>query len=255
MLLKDYIESMKRKDMPGVTHYEREDYIIKSFIRENSQGTRLLDDIIRKTEENLGKTLKFEATATNLVGYAKEYEKAIYVTVSDCNTLDNVLGILIHELGETDYLARKLPIVGSNIHEDTFYNKIVELFSHPHCRRLASEYSLAEVEGTYRVNAVERCIFNHNNPENYSTGWEKLIGLAHYLCTYPELHQHRQRLDLYTEFNVVVDNIIHIVEDTNTYGEPEVVECSMNQVIEQLKSIENESYRLPSYVIMKKRNF
>ncbi|AIK39317.1 hypothetical protein BG07_1444 [Bacillus pseudomycoides] len=85
--------------------------------------------------------------------------KKDFFTLRD-NVLDNgILSVLVHELCKADFLARRLPIA-VNKREDEIIGRIIELFSHPHCRKLAESFGLEEIEGLYRKDAIEICIRN-----------------------------------------------------------------------------------------------
>jgi hypothetical protein len=175
--------------------------------------------------------------------YAKEYEKSIYIPIKSATDLNKVLGIAIHELGESDYLARKLPIVVDARDTDTLYGRIIELFSHPHYRRISKEFGLEDLEGAIRQGELDRWIIKHNHPNTYEYGYEKIISVPHYLCTIPELSVRKEELQLYNEYSDLIEQVVSIAINTNTMGEPLEVEESLEQVLTLLKSIENKEYR------------
>ncbi|PYF05634.1 hypothetical protein [Ureibacillus chungkukjangi] len=232
-----------------------ENKAVETFLNKEENTRLLFSEVSSLINKNLSKKLFFETTNGGSKAYTLEDNrlKKIFITLRGDIKDEEVQSVLIHELGEADYLARRLPIV-VNTREDQVMGRLIELFSHPHCRRLSMSFGLSEIEGLFRNNANEICINNHNNnPEKYDYGWQKLLGVVWYLITYPDLWELRDRLDLYCEYKEVVDEIIEIVSLTDTMGELKLVEEAMQKVLEILYSIENQEYRLPSYCKIQSR--
>jgi hypothetical protein len=232
-----------------------ENKAVETFLNKEEKTRLLFNEVSNLITENLNKKLFFETTNGGSKAATLEDTrlKKIFITLRGDIEGEEVLSVLIHELGEADYLARKLPIV-VNTREDEVMGRLIELFSHPHCRKLSMSFGLSEIEGLFRNNANEICIYNHNNnPEKYDYGWQKLLGVVWYLITYPDLWEIRERLDLYSEYKEVIDDIIEIVSSTNTMGEVKFIEEAMQKVLEILYSIENQEYRLPCYYKIQSR--
>lgn len=56
---------------------------------------------------------------------------------------------LVNELGEANYLSRGIQTTLDE-EERGFAPRIIECFSHPHCRRVAEAWGLSELEGEFR---------------------------------------------------------------------------------------------------------
>lgn len=232
-----------------------ENKAVETFLNKEEKTRLLFSEVSNLINENLDKKLFFETTNGGSKAYTLEDNrlKKIFITLRGDIEDEEVLSVLIHELGEADYLARRLPIV-VNTKEDEVMGRLIELLSHPHCRKLSMSFGLSEIEGLFRNNANEICIYSHNNnPEKYDYGWQKLLGVVWYLITYPDLWELRERLDLYCEYKEVIDEIIEIVSQTDTMGELILIEEAMKKVLEILYSIENQEYRLPSYYKIQSR--
>jgi len=228
---------------------------IEKLIIKEKNIKSLFDEVSTLIKLNLDETLFFEISSGGSKATTLEDSKLkkIFITLREDISEDEIQSVLVHELGEADYLARKLPIA-FNVREDELHGRIIELFSHPHCRRLAEIFGLEEVEGLYRNNANDICIHNHNEKSKYDYGWQKLLGVAWYLLTYPDLWEFRKRLATYCEFADTIDEICEIVNNTDTMSNDiNLVEESMQRIINVLHSVENSNYKLPDYIIMKSR--
>ncbi|MFE3575879.1 hypothetical protein [Lysinibacillus sp. NPDC059133] len=150
-------------------------------------------------------------------------------------------------MGEADYLARRLPIV-FNEKEDEVHGRLIELFSHLHARHIARNYKLGEIEGKFRNTEVLKLIEKHNQTD-YKINAEVIINICWLLSTYPRLLEHREQLNGYIQNKDKINEIQSIIEETDTFGVPEMVELSMEKVISILK---NDN--LPEYIVVKNRS-
>jgi HPt (histidine-containing phosphotransfer) domain-containing protein len=223
--------------------------LIAEQLKQLPRGGEYLSNV-EEFLKQIEKELVFDITDTKYADFkaqTREFKKSILVTLKRDIKEEELLTVLIHELGEVDYLARRLPIV-SNEKEDEVHGRLIELFSHPHARHIARDYELDEIEGEFRNTEVLKLIEDHNQTD-YKNNVEVIIKICWLLSTYPKLLEHREQLNGYIQNKDKINLIHSIIEETDTFGVPEMVELSMEKVISILKSI-----NLPEYIVMKKRN-
>lgn len=142
--------------------------------------------------------------------------------------------IVIHELGEVDYIARKLPYVKDKLEREKFVYRMTELFTHPHARRLAKKYRLEDIEGAFRKEQLKKQ--KTENYLKYKENWQCILMTCWALATFPELKDCRHVLRGYNDNANIIDEITDIVYHTNTFTETqENVQQSFHKVIELLK--------------------
>lgn len=223
--------------------------LIASQLNQLPRGWEFLSNVKERLKQ-IRKELEFDITLTKYADFkaqTREFKKSILVTLRRDIKEEELLTVIIHELGEADYLARRLPIV-FNKKEDEVYGRLIELFSHPHARNIAKVYGLDNVEGKFRNIEVLNLIDNHNHNQ-YKNNVEEIIKICWLLSTYPNLLEKKEQLKGYNENKDIINLIFSITEGTNTFEYPEEVEISMEKVISILRTV-----NLPEYIVMKKRN-
>lgn len=122
----------------------------EAIINNNPKIKKLYDDVKQKIELQ-GKKLYImfntSSSRKEFLGQAEEAGEQIVISI-DTSLIDNkekLIAVLIHELGEADYIACKLPKVTSqneNFKCEESVKQIREILSHNHIRRIINKYKL-----------------------------------------------------------------------------------------------------------------
>ncbi len=217
-MLKDLLQRFDSDKEGRLPYHEKLKNFVIAQLVDLPSARELLEDVSQAISVSLGKSLMFDTTAIN--SSTKEY-KHIYIELSELILDRDIPSVIIHELGEAHYLSNKMPVVVNTSDDNSVYGRLTELFSHPHCRKVAQEYGLEAVEGTFRSNCPaaqliqnyqERCETSY-----YVHKWERLVGLIWYLVTFPELLQLKHEFEEYAGNAGIIERVLEVSQRADTY--------------------------------------
>lgn len=164
-----------------------------------------------------------------------EYD-TLYIKFSYQVDSDKLPSYLVHELGEADYLSKRFPKT-IDPEERQIAPKIVEIFSHPHCRRIAAAWGLSELEGEFRSEAAISAWLNCKYTKEYNRDWECIMRIVWAISTFPELYDRRTELDGYATHRECIEELLSLVQSVDTMQNTtqEVLSC-MEAVVDILVS-------------------
>ena len=187
----------------------------------------------------------------NCLGYTIEDENYIYITlalsdlglsefnesVNDDNKMatQKLKAVLIHELGEADYILSKMPMIEKIDEPPDIISNLKEIFTHNHIKCLLKKYDVL-----YKLTYSNLVCEYRVNEE--ITNWKKIIRTCWLLTTYPALE--KSQINYINEIDESVDNdidyIMEIVNNIDTLNQSEDNIVSIKNNMEKIvKILEN----------------
>lgn len=116
-----------------------------------------------------------------------------------------------------------------------FAPRIIEVFSHPHCRKIAAAWGLSELEGKYRSKSAISARLKFKYTEKYHRDWECILNIVWTLSTFPEMYERRVELNGYETYKDSIEELLSIVQSIDTMiNTPQEVFTCMEAVVEKL---------------------
>ncbi|PWV95292.1 hypothetical protein DFQ01_1284 [Paenibacillus cellulosilyticus] len=164
-----------------------------------------------------------------------EYD-ALYIKFSYEVDSDKFPSYLVHELGEADYLSRGFPKTIDEEERD-FAPRIIECFSHPHCRSVATTWGLSNIEGEFRSEMEIEALIKKDYVKDYPYEWECIMMIVWAISTYPELYDQRAEMKGYEIHKDIIEELLSIIQSVNTLNDtPQEVFACMESVVEKLET-------------------
>ncbi|WP_239616363.1 hypothetical protein [Cohnella mopanensis] len=214
------------------------DAVLACFLQHAPEARELYEDVSRNVIQ-YGKILNWEVSLTNDVKYTaftSEYIKDVTIKVKPNVNLAEMNSIVIHELGEADYIARGLPDIIDHWDRENIGGRLIELFSHPHVLSLTKAYRLDPIEQAMRISRATTWI-THGYVNEYRYKWSIVLMLSWAIVSFPSLLPIREELDGYPQNKEYVDRIVSICQAADTMGSKHEVEIAMQEVIRILESL------------------
>lgn len=187
---------------------------IVEILDRDSNIKKLYDDVTQKlTSQN--KTLiiwsNIAGSRNEYCGNTEENGNEVIITI-DYDLLENrekLTSVLIHELGEVDYIMCNLPKLTSK--EGGFESRgvkdIREILTHNHVRRIINKYNLNE--------EIEKIGEESNQDSNLENKCFKVIKIVHNMMTY----FWNENIQCDEDIKVYVQEIKDILDDADTIND------------------------------------
>lgn len=143
--------------------------------------------------------------------------------------------VIIHELGEVDYIISKLPTINKDEYcdlPDIINNELRVLISHKHVNELIKKYHLCNI--VYNQLAYKGDV---NQIINNLKKWQIIIKICWILLTYPQFNTEIKNLNIKLEDNIVKDinTILEIINNMDTLDNSDSnikkIENDFNEII------------------------
>lgn len=200
-------------------------------IKSNFPEISELFDAVMVRATSIRKPIEFNLGDVNpsYIGMTdSSYRDRIKISINSNLSREKMRCVLVHELGEADYIAQQFPDVqdSKNLLSDTKY--IMELFSHRHARNLAEVYHLSDLSESH-----------YNGDKDFAglfiDPWHITLMLAWVLVTFPSEASRINEYTGYNDYREYVDRIVSIVMEAEL--EPQAVEQAMAEVISILEGL------------------
>lgn len=142
---------------------------------------------------------------------------------------------LVHELGEADYLSKGFPKTLDE-EERGFAPRIIECFSHPHCRRVAAAWGLSELEGEFRSEMEIEARLKQDYMKDYTPEWKRIMDIVWTISTFPELYNRRNEMNGYVAYQESIEELLSIISVNTIEVTPQEVFTRMILVVEKLEA-------------------
>lgn len=148
---------------------------------------------------------------------------------------NKLIAVLLHELGEADYISNKLPCIENNNHEEML-QMLTECFSHYHINKIINKYELKEL-----MKPICEC---NREIKNYDSKIKNIVNLLHIKITYGLDDNYMNKyINFYDEYEECINNIILEMDKVSTIDctEKDVrkIETKYNEVIRMIRDFSN----------------
>ncbi|EAR68589.1 hypothetical protein B14911_03364 [Bacillus sp. NRRL B-14911] len=213
------------------------DCLISELIKLVPESKELFNAVICKALK-CNKILKIRIAKkadSSFEAYTKSYKNEITICLTSPIELEKLSSILVHELGEADYVTSQFPFLDDPEIQEMY--KIVEIFSHPHIRQLATYHKLESIEGLYRERLTE--FFLHNDYiKEYLKPWKIILMICWAIQTFPVIKEYKENLKGYQDYKNSVERILVIRDSLNTnFCTKEEVRFAFEEIVEHLESL------------------
>ncbi|HII4452636.1 TPA: hypothetical protein ACY4RU_001539 [Clostridium perfringens] len=206
--------------------------IIERILDENKKIKLLYKNINEKLESQ-GKKLNIILESIDNGDFGKTYntitEVLIIIDLSLKDNKEKLKAVFIHELGEADYIANKLPVIYLN---EKFFDCFTECITHSHINKIIKKYNL---EDEVKENLKPYMILNQ---------YDDIIKLLHYKITY-SLNDTcmESKFNSYSKYKELINEIIIDIEkfDTININDKKVldIEKRCSDLIEKIEQNSN----------------
>jgi hypothetical protein len=142
---------------------------------------------------------------------------------------------LVHELGEADYLSRGFPKTLDE-EERGFAPRIIECFSHPHCRKVAATWGLSELEGAFRSEIEIEARLKQDYMKDHTPEWKRIMDIVWTISTFPELYDRRIEMNGYVAYKESIEELLSIISVNTMEVTPQEVFTCMESVVKKLEA-------------------
>jgi hypothetical protein len=142
---------------------------------------------------------------------------------------------LVHELGEADYLSRGFPKTLDE-EERGFAPRIIECFSHPHCRRVTEDLGLSGLEGEFRSEDEIEARLKLDYLKEHTPEWKRILDIVWTISTFPELYDRRIEINGYVTYKESIEELLSIISVNTIEVTPQEVFTRMELVVEKLEA-------------------
>ncbi|EOU1912317.1 hypothetical protein GZ981_002218 [Clostridium perfringens] len=208
---------------------------ISDILDENKKIKELYEEIEKKLKKQ-GKKIKIYFDDTDIKGETQEKIVLIEIFLSNKLKKDRkeLIAILIHELGEADYIANKLPKIFNRNNFEGEGN--TEILSHSHINKIVKKYDL--IEEMSPISKPKKIL------EKSKDKIENIINLIHQKITYNLNDKFMlEDIEFYSEYKKYVDKLVKDIESLNTVDieETEVlnIEKKCSKIVENINKVNN----------------
>ncbi|MEW4425870.1 hypothetical protein AB1I68_00080 [Paenibacillus pabuli] len=213
------------------TDQEVSDAMVKRCFEIVPEASKLFDSIQERITTH-GKSLMILPAGIERACTIFEYD-ALYIKIGHDVDLGKFPSYLVHELGEADYLSSRFPETLDE-EERGFAPRIIECFSHPHCRRVAAAWGLTELEGEFRSEREIEARLDQDYMKDYSPEWKRIMDIVWTICTFPELYDRRSEMNGYVAYSESIEELLSIICVNTIEITPQEVFPRMEMVVEKL---------------------
>ncbi|MGU8577019.1 hypothetical protein ACV3RL_09880 [Clostridium perfringens] len=217
------------------------DKYISDILNENKKIKKLYEEVEKKLKKQ-GKKINIYFFDSKLKGETEENILLVDIFLSKEIRKDRaeLIAIFIHELGEADYIANKLPKVFYK--HDSEKEEFTELLSHSHINKIVKKYDLTEeMSPISRPNSILK-------KRKYKI--ENFINLIYRKITYNLDDKYMiENIDFYSDYKECVNEVVKDIESLNTVDIKEVDVLSIEKKCEQIVEKINEANNYDDFFI------
>ncbi len=186
----------------------------------------LFDEVTHKVDKYWCNGIEFldnESFPDTTFGQTRGDKLSVEIKLKTPIDRDKLEYVLVHELGEADYLAEGFPEAYNDDSADGI-NEITMLFSHLHARKLAREHGLSDTP-------PRECPAGKDYPylSRYSPKWRLVLHLAWIIISYPQCQGVKDQLEGYAANAAIIDQIVGEAEQCSFT--PDDVQETMGRII------------------------